>query len=140
MRKLFSVVGAAAFTVVLASGTASASGSTARNVAGGPPAGAACSIGGWAEGCFVTDGDEIWVRDTKDDGHHAAVIWWVGSDPSTDDKVCHDYAGKAAGWTVCDGLADKIAEHQTITFWPVTMEGSHIVNGGASPQSFSSTS
>ena len=141
LKKSATVVSAAIFAAVLTAGTAfGASGYTARYVAGGPPAGAACSLGGWAEGCYVKNGDAIWVRDTRDDGHHAAVQWWTSGQSASDDHTCHDYSGKAAGWTVCDGLADVIAEHTNITFWPMTMEGGRIVSGGASPQTISPTS
>lgn len=141
LKRTATVIGSAFFATVLATGMAfGAGGYTARNVAGGPPAGAACATGGWAEGCFVKDGDEIWVRDTRDDGNHASVHWWVTGGSASDDRICHDYAGKAAGWTVCDGLADVIPEHTNITIWPMTMKGDRIVPNGASPQTIAPTS
>lgn len=134
------VAGSALLFVVIGAGTASAeSGYKAKNVSGGPPPGAACAMGGWAEGCYEARGDKIWVRDTRSDGHYAAVYWWLG-DGASENRTCRDHHGKAAGWTVCDGLSGVIAEHDTITIWPVTMEGSRIVPNGASPQTIAPTS
>ncbi|MEU3932266.1 hypothetical protein AB0E85_09495 [Streptomyces sp. NPDC029044] len=45
------------------------------------------------------NGDAIWVRDTRDDGHHAAVQWWTSGQSASDDHVCHDCAGKFEGDT-----------------------------------------
>lgn len=75
----------------------------------------------------------------REDGHHATVYWWLG-DGSQPELTCHDHHGKAAGWTVCDGLSDVIAENDTITIWPVTMEGDQILPNGASPQTIAPTS
>ncbi|WP_143659162.1 hypothetical protein [Streptomyces sp. SA15] len=141
MKRSATVIGSAFLATVLATGTSFAAGGyTARNVSGGPPAGAACATGGWAEGCFVKEGDEIWVRDTRADSYHAAVHWWLTGGSASDDRVCHDHAGKAAGWTVCDGLSGVIAENKNITIWPMTMDGDQIVPNGASPQTIAPTS
>ncbi|WP_172385296.1 hypothetical protein [Streptomyces sp. MNP-20] len=140
-RRIAAVVGGVTLFAVIGAGTASAeSGHKAKNVSGGPPPGAACSTDGWAQGCFVADGDRIWVKDAREDGHHAAVFFWWSGQASKPELSCHDHHGKAAGWTVCDDLAGVIPEHKTLTFWPVTMEGDRIISGGASPQVITPTS
>ncbi|WP_156365215.1 hypothetical protein [Sciscionella sediminilitoris] len=74
------------------------------NPAAGPPSGAACSLNGWAQACFVPAGDVVWVRDARKDGHHADVHFWWGSKPWKPAQTCHDQLGKKAGWTYCSGF------------------------------------
>ncbi|MFJ4714622.1 hypothetical protein [Streptomyces sp. NPDC088785] len=141
LKRIGTVLGGALLFAAVGVGTASAeAGHQAVNVSGGPPAGAACSTEGWAHGCYVASGDQIWVKDAKEDGHHAAVVFWWSGQASKPELSCHDHHGTAAGWTVCKDLADVIPEHSTLTFWPMTMEGDHIVPGGASPQVITPTS
>mgnify|MGYP001387872601 CR=1 FL=1 len=97
-----------------------------RDVSKAPPGGLSCADGR-AIGvlvCFEPYGDKFWIKDTLADGHHVAVSFATGRGEI---GSCHNYHGKAAGWTLCDQFAKHISEHETINFIGLTMEGSKIL-------------
>ena len=142
-RRIGTVVGAVVTAAVLATAPALATESvkqTAKDAAS-PPGGIPCSVGKGVTTCFQKSGDVIWVRDEQADGHHAVGGWGFGNgDSDVWDYECHDYLGKAAGWTKCS-WADTIPESATITFRGIEFEGNTpLFNGDAGPSMSSKAS
>ncbi|MFJ4714623.1 hypothetical protein [Streptomyces sp. NPDC088785] len=134
IRRIALVTGALVTGLALAAAPASATESVKQTAkkGSGPPSGAQCSVGKGVTVCFQKDGDRIWVLDKQEDGHHAVGGWgFANGDSDVWDYECHDYAGKAGGWTYC-GWADTIPESATITFRGMEFEGSTpLLNGDA---------
>lgn len=96
---------------------------TARNVSGSPDFQRCNHVyyhGDAGMACFERYGDKFWVKDNLADGHHVATAAEVNG---TDYFVCHDYSGKVAGWTVCDGFSSQIPEHVRMIWNVSVMEG-----------------
>jgi len=100
----------------------------AISAASGPPSGAPCSVGAGAIACFEALGDKFWVKDKKQDGHHAVAGWSKGHDDPFGYR-CHNYN---PGWAYCE-WADDIPEHSTIWFSAQVFEGDNPVFEGWGP-------
>jgi hypothetical protein len=135
-KRILTVVGSVAASVVLAATPALATESVKQTAkaASSPPSGAPCSVGTGVTVCFQKLGDYIWVRDELSDGHHAVGGWgFENGDSDIWDYECHDYLGKAGGWSRCS-WADTIPESSTITFRGMVFEGDNpLWNGTAGP-------
>ncbi len=135
------MAGAITASVVLVATPALATESVKQTAkaASSPPGGLPCSVGTGVTACFQKLGDYIWVRDELADGHHAVGGWGFG-DADPWDYECHDYLGKAGGWSRCS-WADTIPESATIRFRGVVFEGdTPLFNGTAGPYVYSKAS
>ncbi|MEV6754337.1 hypothetical protein [Streptomyces sp. NPDC051214] len=146
-RKIAAVTGAVIATVALSTtigaSPALAAGSVKKTAKAGsaPPSGVPCSVGKGVTACFEKQGDKMWVRDNQEDGHHAVGgFGFANGDSDVWDYECHDYKGKAGGWTYCS-WASTIPESSTITFRGMEFNGSTpLFNGDAGPAQSSKAS
>ncbi|WP_432091779.1 hypothetical protein [Streptomyces sp. NRRL F-5630] len=106
----------AVLVAVFAATAAPASAATtyhATDVTHGPAAGSACDENAYFAMCYEQNGDEIYIKDKKADGHAIVVnFFWAG-----DIYVCRDSLGKKKGWTWCNNLHNLIPENKLITLW-----------------------
>lgn len=90
----------------------------AANTSSTPPLDAPCSMGSHAVACFESYGDELWVKDKVADGYHVDLYYQLHDDHGSriSTGLCHNKQTAKAGWTICDGLHDRIPENTTILF------------------------
>ncbi|MBO8191613.1 hypothetical protein ITI46_07930 [Streptomyces oryzae] len=101
--------------ILITLGTATVAAAASGTPSGAPPSSVECVSASGAKACFVANGDQVYVKDTKANGDSATGTL-KSRLPAKWGRECFNNRGATAGWVKC---SFDVPEHQYADLWAV---------------------